>query len=333
MKQYNLTRRNFIGGAAAAAACTMLPLSYQCTNSKDTTTSGLNSKFGGVQIGTITYSFNDVTSTAENVLEACINSGVSSIELMSDPIERFAGCPAGPPMPTMAEIMKMTDEERAALMKSMMTPNPEQVAWRTSVSMSRFEELRKMYNDAGVTIHIAKFSPANWSDAEIDYAFNAAKALGAVGVTEELNEAAVKRLAPFAEKHGMWAIFHNHGQFGQDGFSADPMLAVSPAVKLNFDCGHYFGSTGLNPVDFIEKYSDRIISLHLKDKTGPNTDPRDTNQVWGQGETPLAEILTLVKTKYPAVFCDIELEYPVPAWSNSIKEVKNCVAYARQILI
>jgi hypothetical protein len=32
-------------------------------------------------------------------------------------------------------------------------------------------------------------------------------------------------------------------------------------------------------------------------------------------------------------YADIELEYPVAPWSGSVKEVKTCVAYARQILL
>jgi len=97
------------------------------------------------------------------------------------------------------------------------------------------------------------------------------------------------------------------------------------------------GELPRNPVDFIEKYHARIFSLHLKDKTGPDTKPPNENQVWGQGEVPLAEVLLLLKKHanedgWPK-YADIELEYPVAAWSNSVKEVKTCVAYARQILI
>ena len=36
--------------------------------------------------------------------------------------------------------------------------------------------------------------------------------------------------------------------------------------------------------------------------------------------------------EYP-IYCDIELEYDIPAWSNSVKEVKTCLKYARQILL
>jgi sugar phosphate isomerase/epimerase len=203
--------------------------------------------------------------------------------------------------------------------------------------MDKFTELGQMFRDAGVNIHVVKFQPSSWSDEEIDYAFEAAKAMGAMGISEELGQESAERLGPFAEKHGMYAVMHNHYQFAEEGFSCDPMLAVSPAVMLNFDCGHYFGSTGKNPVDFINQYHERIFTIHLKDKTGPNTDPPNQNQVWGQGENPLEEVLLLLKEHageegWP-IYADIELEYRVPAWSNSVKEVRTCVNYARQILI
>jgi sugar phosphate isomerase/epimerase len=190
-----------------------------------------------------------------------------------------------------------------------------------------------MFDDAGIKIHIVKFSPARWSDEEIEYAFKAAKMLGAKGITDEIGEESVKKLGPIAEKHGMYAIFHNHMQFGTPGFSYDPFLAVSPAVMINFDAGHFFGSTGIHPNTIIEKYHDRIVSLHLKDKTGPKTDPSNENQVWGQGETPVADVLQLIKKQGWPIFCDIELEYDIKPWSNAVKEVRTCVQYARQILI
>jgi sugar phosphate isomerase/epimerase len=199
--------------------------------------------------------------------------------------------------------------------------------------MTKYEALRKKFNDAGVNIHIIKFSPSRWSDEEIDYTFKAARALGAKGVCDELGEEAVKKLGPIAAKNGMFAIFHQHMQFATEGFSYDPFLAVSPAVMMNFDAGHFFGSTGIHPNTIIEKYHDRIVSIHLKDKTGPKTNPANANQVWGQGEMPLEDVLNLIKEKKYPIFCDIELEYPVAKWSASVKEVKTCVKYARQILM
>ena len=232
--------------------------------------------------------------------------------------------PAGPP-----QRRELTPEQQAAAAKY----NEDLKAWRLSIPMSKFEDVRKMFDKAGIKIHIVKFSPARWSDEEIDYAFKAAKAMGAKGVTDELGEEAVKKLGPIAAKHGMYAIFHNHMQFATPGFGYDSFLAVSPAVMMNFDGGHFFGSTGLHPNTIIEKYHDRIISVHMKDKTGPKTDPPNTNQVWGQGEAPIADILLLIKKNKWPIHCDIELEYDIKPWSNAVKETKTCVEYARQILM
>jgi len=243
--------------------------------------------------------------------------------------QRPAGAPAGAPPAGGFQRPQLTPEQEAAVAKY----NQELKDWRINLPMEKVEAARKVFNDAGIDVHIVKFSPSRWSDEEIDYAFKAAKAMGAKGVCEEIGEEAVKKLAPFAEKHGMYAIFHNHMQFATEGFSYDPFLAVSPAVMMNFDAGHFFGSTGLHPNTIIEKYHDRIFTVHLKDKTGPNTDPANTNQVWGQGEVPIADVLLLIKKNKWAIPCDIELEYDIKPWSNAVKEVKNCVQYARNILM
>jgi sugar phosphate isomerase/epimerase len=370
MKRQNKTagrisRRQFLGTAAAgAAAFSIAPLHYRCTRTTRSRADALrDSNFGGVQIGTITYSFRGI-SGVEETLQACVDSGVSSIELMSTGIEQWAGAPelvrvpgrrrpqaapggmpqgapggargGGPPggmgFPG-GQAQEMSEEDLAELEKKAAESQEALREWRLSAPMEKFEELRKMYNDAGINIHIVKFSPARWSDEETDYAFKAAKVMGAKGITDEIGEEACKRLGPIAEKHRMYAIFHNHFQFAGEGFSVDPFLEMSPANMLNFDAGHFFGSTGLHPNTIIEKYHDRIFSIHLKDKTGPNTDPPNENQVWGQGEMPIADVLLLIRKEKWPIHCDIELEYPVPAWSNPVKEVRTCVNYCRQILI
>lgn len=330
-----------------------------------------DSNFGGVQIGAITYSWRSMPGGIENIIKYCKDAGISSIELMSPDLENYLGAPKNPmtgmfggpgggqrpaaapgaaappaggappagtpagapagarPAAGQGQRRQLTPEQEAAVAKF----NQDLKAWRVSLPMEKVEAARKLFNDAGINIHIVKFSPSRWSDEEIDYAFRVAKAMGAKGVTEEIGEEAVRKLGPIAEKHGMYAIFHNHMQFATEGFSYDPFLAVSPAVMMNFDAGHFFGSTGIHPNKIIEKYHDRIFSVHIKDKTGPDATPPNTNQVWGQGEVPLSDVLLLIKKNKWPIHCDIELEYEVKPWSDAVKETRTCVQYARNILI
>ena len=321
----SISRRSFLGTtAAAAAALSFTPLAFSCAGADS------GSKFGGVQIGVITYSWRSMPGTAEDILKYCIEGGISSLELMGNVAEDYAGIPAMPSRPSRG--VEQTDEEKEAYQKAREAAIVSQKEWRLSVSMDKYKELRKMFNDAGVNIHIVKFSPARWSDEEIDYAFKVAKVMGAKGITNEIGDEACKRLGKFAEKHDMFAIYHNHGQPGQPGFSFDEFLSYSPNNMLNLDVGHYFGATGKHPNEVIERLHDRIFSIHLKDKTGKNSEPANTNRPWGEGDTPLADILNLIKDKKWPIYCDIELEYKVPEDSDAQKEIIKCVQYCKNIL-
>jgi sugar phosphate isomerase/epimerase len=367
MKQTNkLSRRKFIGSSAAVAAFSMVPFnSWSAPAIQKAGAGNPSSNFGGVKIGAITYSWRSMTPGLENIVKYCKDSGLSNIELMSGDLENYLGAPANPMARTPGQGAPPAPQRPAGTpaappaggppagapgapqgqggaQRQQRTPEQEAAAvkyaedlknWRISLPMSKVAQARKLLSDNGITAHIVKFSPGRWSDEEIDYSFKVAKAMGAKGVCDEISEEAVKKMAPIAEKNGMFAIFHNHMQFATPGFTYDTFLPVSKAVMMNFDAGHFFGSTGLHPNTIIEKYHDRIFSIHLKDKTGPKTEPANSNQVWGQGETPIADVLLLLKkTKWP-IHVDIELEYPIAAWSNQVKETKTCVEYARQILI
>jgi sugar phosphate isomerase/epimerase len=107
---------------------------------------------------------------------------------------------------------------------------------------------------------------------------------------------------------------------------------------LNLDVGHYYGVTGKSPVPVIVKYHDRISSLHLKDRKGPNSgDPNrpgsgGPNMPWGEGETPLKDILSRMKKdkyRFPA---SIEYEYNTPEGSDVLAEMKKCVEFCKAVL-
>ncbi len=73
-------------------------------------------------------------------------------------------------------------------------------------------------------------------------------------------------------------------------------------------------------------------SIHIKDKTGPKNATPDANMPFGQGETPIADILLLLKKEKWPVSVDVELEYSIPEGSDAAKEVAKCIEYMRNIL-
>jgi sugar phosphate isomerase/epimerase len=324
-------KRNYIKNTVAATlAAVVLALVMTACSGGGSKTDGKD-EYKGVQLGAITYSWRSMPSTPADLIKYCQQAGISSLELMGNVAEEYAGAPAGPARP--ANFREMSEEERAAFRQKRQEHAQAMTEWRINeASPEKYKELKALFDEAGIHIHTVKFSPANWSDAEIDYAFESAKVLGAKGVTNEIGHEAAKRLGPFAEKHGMYAVFHNHGQPGDSAFNFEDFLAYSPANMLNLDVGHYFGATGKHPNEVIEKLHDRIYSIHLKDKTGKDADPPDTNKPWGQGDTPLGDILKLIQEKQWDIYCDVELEFEIPADSDAVTETKHCVDYAKLLL-
>ena len=205
-------------------------------------------------------------------------------------------------------------------------------AWRTSESMDAFKKLRKMYNDAGVTIYAWKQLNPNMSDEEFEYIFNVAEALGCTHTTLELStdEAQLKRVGDFAMKKKIYAAYHTHAQGSMTAF--DRAFALSKGNMANVDFGHYVaaGNVGGTPMQFLEKFHDRIASFHLKDRTKP--EHCALNLPWGTGETPIKEILQLVNKNKWRIPASIELEYDIPDGSDAVKEVHKCLDYCRRAL-
>ena len=86
---------------------------------------------------------------------------------------------------------------------------------------------------------------------------------------------------------------------------------------------------------FIKRNHKRISSLHVKDRQAgksANVTGSD-NQVWGYGDTPIIEVLQLMRDNSYKFTATIELEYRIPEGSNRIKEVIKCYDYCKQALI
>ena len=306
-----MTRRGFLGSAAGFAA---FGGSLSCLGAPC-------SVYKGVPIGVITYSYRSMPAGVGKTLENVLGSSLSTIELMSNDVEIDAGAPMN------KLSWKQSKEDKAAL-----------AAWRQTVDIKRFEEVRAKYETAGVSVHIVKYGDIGskgLSDAEMDYRFKVARAMGADTITREIPdpknipgwwEAEGKRLAAFAEKWGVNIAFHNHLQINATTYDG-PLLGYSKRFMINYDIGHFTAANDTDPLDMVRKYHDRIVSIHIKDRTTKAKGQK--NLPFGQGDTPLTGLFALMVKEGWKFPCDIELEYAIPKDSDAVREVNVSREYCK----
>jgi len=340
-----ISRRKFIGSSILTASGIMVGTNAVIGAPAIIKNYGKDgSMFNGVQIGVITYSFRSLPDqSAEATLQYVKDCGISAIELMGGPAESYAGMPENPVdrrsmfglwrKRRNGEELTEEEEKQLAEFQAQNEAYGKKVAeWRSKVSMDKFKEVKKMYNAAGVKIYAFKPSAfgTNNSDAEINYGFSAAKALGASHVTLEhpSDDARTKKLGEMAAKHKVYVAYHGHEQ--QTPTFWDTALQQSKYNALNLDAGHYVAAGNPSVLDIINAKHDRIKSMHMKDRQTPANGKG--NLPWGQGDTPIGEILATIsknKYKFPAT---IELEYQVPEGSDAVAEVRRCVEFCQKSL-
>jgi sugar phosphate isomerase/epimerase len=258
----------------------------------------IHSTIGGVLIGAQSYSFRE--KPLDGVIQGMTEIGLGECELYSPHIE-----PKG---------------SREDLRK-----------WRLTVPLDEIKALRKKFDDAGINLYAFNLSfNDSFTDEEIDRGFDIAKALRAGVITASATVSSAKRVAPFAEKHNMIVAFHGHSDVKDPNQFARPeafaqALAMSKKFAINLDIGH-FVAANFDPVEYIKAQHEHILVLHLKDRKrdqGPNTP-------WGQGDTPIKQVLQLLKKeKYPMRAL---IEYEYKGTSDSVTEVKKCFEYCKEAL-
>ena len=110
------------------------------------------------------------------------------------------------------------------------------------------------------------------------------------------------------------------------------IMSLSKHIGVNLDIGH-FTAANYDPIPFIQKHHDRITNLHLKDrKKNPAGGGRGANVPWGGGDTPIKEVLLLMKKEKYNFPANIEFEYAIPEGSDAMTEVAKCYQYAKSCL-
>ena len=283
-------------------------------------------RVAGMTIGlNVPYSFGSNAMSGDDVLKGCVQLGVGAVELRSQPVEAFLGAP--PPPPPTARGADST--ARAAAMAQSRTYSDQLRQWRLTATPDGARVFRKKYEDAGVLIEIVKFDNIYaMTDGELDFAFALAKTLGAHAISCEISTRGneLQRVGSFADKHQLMVGYHGHTKvtpaIWENAFS------LARHNGANVDLGHFIAGNNYSPMDFIRKHHDRITHVHVKDRKlheGPNVP-------FGQGDTPIVEVLRLIRDNNWPMQATIEFEYPVPAGSDRMTEIARSLKYCRDAL-
>ncbi len=285
---------------------------------------GVDSTVNGVRIGVQTYSFRDLprpvgaADSVDVVIHAMTEAGVAECELFAPQLEPQFGSGARGARgasPT-ADAIKARDDLRR---------------WRLEVPLDHFKNVKKKFDAAGITIFAYCYNMnASFTDAEIDRGFEMTRALGTQIMTTSTQMDVAKRIAPLADRHRMIVGLHGHSNTTDPNEFATPesfaaAMKMSKYFKVNLDIGH-FTAANYDAVAYIRARHADITNLHLKDLKKNHGE----NMPWGQGDTPIREVLQLLEQEKWPIPADIEYEYR--GSGSPVEEVKKCVAFVRQAL-
>jgi sugar phosphate isomerase/epimerase len=290
-----ITRREFGRLALASLA-----------SSRALLAAGIDSRVAGVRIGVQSYSFRGMARPAgagdsvDGVIAAMVECGLGDVELFAPDVEP----------------RRSREELRA---------------WRLESPLEHFREVKRKFDKAGITIYAYNYSPnTTFTDGEIDRGFDIARALGAEIITSSTTLDVAKRIAPFAEKHKMIVALHGHSAVDKPGEIASPEsfaegMKLSKYFRVNLDIGH-FTAANFDAMQYLRQHHDEITNLHLKDRRHNQGD----NVPWGTGDTPIRDVLQLLKRERWPIRAYIEYEHK--GAGTPVEEVKKCYAFVKDAL-
>lgn len=258
----------------------------------------------GVELGVQSFSFKNLPFL--EMLDACERCGIRSVEVWSGHVEKpwaTRGQPGG--------------RERMR-------------EWRIRDGAEACARGREELSRRGMRLNSFNISIRNeFTDEEIDAAFRMTKAFGTTILTTSSNVSTAGRIDPFAQQHQVYVGFHNHARIREDEFATPDDFrqateGFSKWLGVNLDVGHYHAA-GFDCLEFLRRQGDRTWVLHMKDRRsqdGPKV-------AFGAGDTPLQEILWMLRDEGLAIPANIEMAYPT---GDPVAEVAESLAYMQRAL-
>jgi sugar phosphate isomerase/epimerase len=308
------TRRDV--GKIALGGATLAAFGANSVNATDSV--------GGVRLGATTWSLRDLPripgqDNINDLIGPLKSAGVTEVDLWSyntEPAGPNTG-PGAPPPPAAypIRIHTFSKEEIAAAMLQARNLLRDFRLFHARVNY--YQDIRAKFETAGisVTAYTVRYDDT-FTDEEIDVTFQQAKVLGASSITAPGAPEVVKRLVPFAEKHQMNVALTD--------FTLASALP-SKRFKVNADIGAITAANG-SPVAWIQENHDAISQIVIKDRRRNN----GQNEQYGDGDTPIRDVLRLVREK--TYTCPVFAEYEYLGLGTPAEELQRCMDYVRSAL-
>jgi hypothetical protein len=195
--------------------------------------------------------------------------------------------------------------------------------WRVGVPMSKVQEFRKKWNDAGVLIEIVKTTvsttsptmcwtiPSSWqrtSGLKRSCEIDVHRPNAWVSCRQAQDDGRVSR--PHRDRPSHWESVSYARHAGRTSISG-----ISWGTK--------------DVADSVPQAASRSDHAHSRE----GQDARRQERAVRQGDTPIKEALQTIRDNKWLIQATIEFEYQVPEGSDRMKEIAKCVQYCKDALL
>lgn len=279
----------------------------------------IDSQIEGIQFGLQTYVFTTAGLPQNGLLDLAVKSMVDA---------SLGECDLYGPVVEPAEFWdKIRDTAAPASARAEARQALDK--WRATAPLDFYHAIRQKVEDAGIAIFGISGFPAR-NKQQLERTFEIADVLGArfVTIANTLTEA--REVAGLVEQSKFRVGLQGRPDMHPTNSDAiatpanfEEALSFSKNYWISFDIGDATGG-GYDTLPFVEAHHDRIALIYLKDRRKDRT-----SVPWGEGDTPVAEILRLARDRKYAWRCFIDCDYKT---TDRPGDVKRSFEYAKKAL-
>lgn len=181
-------------------------------------------------------------------------------------------------------------------------------SWGPEMTDEQIKEMLDVAKAADVKIIDTGVIGISSNEGEARKLFDWAKKIGITEIVSEPEPKALPMIDKLAGEYGIKVAIHDHpkpSRYWDPEYTYD-LIKDLPHIGFCADVGHWKRS-GLEPVVVLEKYGEKVFSLHFKDLVKEGNGYHDVP--WGTGESKAAAMLATLKKKgFKGPFA-IEYEY------------------------